>query len=63
MTGFVPLTQSDILALEIQVLEDNNNLATLRGRVCPPAHLTTLDVIPATTGNKVSLTVLLPQCL
>lgn len=40
------LTQIDALAFKIEVFENHNNLASHRGGICPPTHLTPLNVVP-----------------
>lgn len=39
------LTQVDVLAFKIEVFQNHNNLASNRCRICPPTHLTALNVI------------------
>lgn len=46
------LTQSDVLAFKVEVFENHNNLASLRCRLCPTAHLTALNVIPGKAHIK-----------
>lgn len=45
------LTQVDGLALKVEVLQHQDEVAALRGWLHPSAHLTALDVIPEGEGS------------